>query len=882
MATNTCTYEGCTREVNYPHDNEYCVFHAPVEKKGVTGERFNQLIKQQIKQGDFHFTGYIFPVFVDFSQYRKEFAQAKEVNFSNAQFYGTKRIMRTLKFFKKKPPYATDATGGDVENFEIDLDLCCDFSYIEFSGFVSFQKTVFHNDVLFYKTQWKNNKLFQFTMTMKNDEKQIKDSRKLKIFLNIVDTKFKNKVIFYRCIFKTNVSLIGAQFSGDTFFEYIQFSGDTSFKKTKFSRITSFDNVHFSKNTSFEEAQFLGDTYFDNIQFAGNISFKNIIFKEDVYFKNVHLLGHISFDNAHFSKKTSFEEAQFSGDDILFKKTKFSGDTSFKNAQFSGYNISFEEAQFSGDNTSFDNAHFSKKTSFEEAQFSGDSTSFDNAHFSGETSFEEVKFLGDSTSFDNAHFSGYKTSFKNAQFSAKKIYFDNAHFSGETSFEEVKFLGDSTSFDNAHFSGYKTSFKNAQFSAKKISFDNAHFSKNTSFEKAQFSGDTSFENAKLLGKTYFENARLLKEISFENAQLLGITSFLYCYIKYRFIFRDIGLSSYSQIIFENLQFDNTASFYLQGISISKKNDKKANVSYHIIRFSNIQFPPFQVYFEDVRKPKHLQSNMPVILFRYCNLKDVYFSNNDMGLFSFYKSAFDEARFISVNWGSWKKRQNVLGDEILLREIIRLQNQDQANSQVNDDTQDNKQLALLKERFQVFDDIHYLEIASLYRRMKTALDRAKDYPEASKFYYNEFEMRREYLRQNKRQFPVRWSLYSLYHALVGYGERAGRSFLWFCVFIALFAGLYLMNGYVNFQGEYVNYDFGLQYLTWSNFKIALVDYGKAIVHALLLILPRNFLFVKMSNSHIPFHQVVIQLFNVLAAYFFLTFTIIGLKRHFRRY
>ncbi len=338
---------------------------------------------------------------------------------------------------------------------------------------------------------------------------------------------------------------------------------------------------------------------------------------------------------------------------------------------------------------------------------------------------------------------------------------------------------------------------------------------------------------------------------------------------------EIKIKNSTQLTFTNIQFKNTSVFYFRGIK--SLNFAKESGSPRII-FQNTQFLPFQASFDNISIEKGQYSILPIFIFRYCNLKDVYFSNNQMQLFSFYKSAFDEARFISSDWGKYNKRNNVLSEEILFEKLKKLEDTEKnrkENLKKSEITQNNKKnIEKIKvkkdssdetnnekeknfrEKYFVEDLNDYLEIASLYRRMKTALDKTKDYPEASKFYYNEFEMRRNYFKQHWQKHPLRLLLYSLYKWFVGYGERAGRSFLWFLFFIFSFAALYFFTGYYDFHGQYLNYDIALKYLSWQNFTNAIPDFGKSLLHAMVIILPRNFLFFRQSSIQISDLQILL--------------------------
>ena len=82
---HTCEYEGCNLPINKPHDNKFCIFHAPKERKGITVEKFNEMIFQEkIEKNDFNFEGYVFPGKTIFPKVKDK--ELENVNFIKTQF----------------------------------------------------------------------------------------------------------------------------------------------------------------------------------------------------------------------------------------------------------------------------------------------------------------------------------------------------------------------------------------------------------------------------------------------------------------------------------------------------------------------------------------------------------------------------------------------------------------------------------------------------------------------------------------------------------------------------------------------------------------------------------------------------------------------------
>ncbi len=243
-----------------------------------------------------------------------------------------------------------------------------------------------------------------------------------------------------------------------------------------------------------------------------------------------------------------------------------------------------------------------------------------------------------------------------------------------------------------------------------------------------------------------------------------------------------------------------------------------------------------------------------VLFRYCMLKDVFFSHNDLGIFSFFNSTFDQARFISNTWQKEKsrwspfyKRQNILLDEVLFSRLKEMRN-------------------ITKQKFEKEYKLEHLEsygtISALYRRMKTAHDNTKDYFEAGWFYYNELETKRLMLKDEIKREPFFRSIsarlqkgfYDLFKLFSGYGEKPLRSLVWFWLFaLVVFPGIHGLNGLTikmaNKAALNINFDFTgfsriFEYAFWQ-------DYLYAVAYSLNHVIPFNFLsfdnFIFVPNS-----------------------------------
>jgi len=474
--------------------------------------------------------------------------------------------------------------------------------------------------------------------------------------------------------------------------------------------------------------------------------FEGYVFPGDIKFGRVEFSGNRNFDKTKFSGEADFSGAQFPRS-AYFRGTQFSGNAYFRGTQFSG--VYFNGAQFSG-KADFNGAQFSRDAHFRGTQFSG------NAYFRG-TQFSGVYFNGAQFSRE-ADFNGAQFSRKADQFS-RSAYFRGTQFSGKADFQNAQFSGNAY-FRETQFSG-EAYFRETQFS-REAEFNGAQFSGNAYFRGTQFSGEADFLAAQFSGEAHFAQIVLSGEL-----------------------------------VFTDTKFDDNCRFTLGAPTFDLQQGNRC-----LIIFERVQFNPYLTYFENIDPTEALlktDNTSLGFLFRYCQLKDVYFSNCDLSNFSFYKSSFDEARFTSSRWGKKEQsilkipyiRKNMIFEEVLLN---KLKNHNQ------EDHED------LREIFKIEDIDNYSKIEPLYQSMKVALDRAKDFSEAGWFYFNEFEMKRQALRKNlgEDKEDNKWFnrtknrilnllKYDLYFTFAGYGEKPFWSFLWLIMFTFLFAPLHLLSG-----------------------------------------------------------------------------------------
>ncbi len=239
---------GWCRNLNVVYTDEngrqYCVFHAPRGKKGVSLEKFNKLIFTKIEnirtangqtqnlKEICNLSDTIFEGDIDFRSFREErslpdidFGDAqfnKEANFTGAQFSGKARFVGA-----------------------------------QFSGKASFWKAQFSEEASFSDAQFSRWASF-------SDAQFSKEA-------NFTGAKFNGKARFVGAQFSEIASFAEAQFSRWASFAEAQFSKEAVFCRTLFDKEVDFTRVHAGQALHFEEVNLshvrLADTDVKRIDF---------------------------------------------------------------------------------------------------------------------------------------------------------------------------------------------------------------------------------------------------------------------------------------------------------------------------------------------------------------------------------------------------------------------------------------------------------------------------------------------------------------------------------------------------------------------------------------------------------------------------------------
>lgn len=97
-----------------------------------------------------------------------------------------------------------------------------------------------------------------------------------------------------------------------------------------------------------------------------------------------------------------------------------------------------------------------------------------------------------------------------------------------------------------------------------------------------------------------------------------------------------------------------------------------------------------------------------------------------------------------------------------------------------------------------EEIPALEMATIYRQLRTNLESRRNRASAGIFYTGEMNSR----RAAAKRWSVEWWILSLYKAMSGYGLVARNAFVWFAVLVLAGAGLYYFTGtgFNPYEGE----------------------------------------------------------------------------------
>lgn len=402
-------------------------------------------------------------------------------------------------------------------------------------------------------------------------------------------------------------------------------------------------------------------------------------------------------------------------------------------------------------------------------------------------------------------------------------------------------------FSNVHFHCHQNEISGCRIQAEIISFD-----------RSNFGADTLLHNCRLRAEEIGFYATEFHGTSFtlESCQLIG---------NINFSENDIA----GRVELSNVRIGEVASFDFNAPNFISFDEQAP-----LVIFRKIKFSPYLTFFEDIGLGDFTEfftcKSHPLVAFRECLLKDVYFAGNDMSLISFYSSAyFEDSFFTPSDWPPFKeplalglprpyfaRRRGVVREE--------------------EDYEFYAKKANREKYFNIEMPESKDEVSEIYLRLKAAADSARDHHRASEFYYNEFRMKRrailEFRKEDGKIYRVfKWAFhlklwqYRLYQWFAGYGEKPLWSAAWFVSLGAFFS--------------IVHWQRGLQSEHFGN------GFGAALTYTLSRLTPGGYL--PLSKVEVfplcpGFASFCWSLANSTSMLLMLVFVGVGLKRHFRRF
>lgn len=625
------------------------------------------------------------------------------------------------------------------------------------------------------------------------------------------NAKFVTQVI--NSVFDSEVNFRNCEFHGKVMnadTEYCLFLENVTFQK-----LVDFTGSKFSTGIYFGQCRFHTECLFANVVVNGSTKFEGTNFnkltsKKSTFIKSFDLNIPQGIGELYFADETVFQE------ELIIENKKFLSEVTFDNVTFEKHlaiNKSNFQKKLLFNNCNFESVNFIENLLTE-------SCVFQKSKHSGIANFNQTKFQ--------------KLNFNHVDFNAS-AYFENIEFKNEVNWEYTTFQ--ETSFDHSVFEGI-------------CNFSNTVFYQTSTFNYTLFNAKTNFHTTQFL-LIKDKTKEIIGHIRFHHTRFNDEVDFNYNFIQ-------------GNLILSNLEFSSNTLFHFRNTSFLGSDR---------VLFENINFKPFKTIFEGINTYQKDMQYPIVIAFRNCDLKDIYFTNNEMSVFSFYKSSFDGAIFISNRWNYKEerllrfkyKRQNIIFEDNYTYYQLKLSENEKTK---------------LNESYFMSDLSGFQEIASLYRRFKVALDNTKDYEQAGWFYFNEFEMK---LKKAKKKSKPKFYLYLLYKIFAGYGEKPLWSFFWFLIFLLTFTFLNLFSGIkVNLENA-INYD-----VSWKGFTTIFTsqfwsDFFNSFLFTLYRIIPIGYLPVPREQFlPIGADGYLIAFVNTGVLILFITFIAVGLKRIFRRF
>jgi uncharacterized protein YjbI with pentapeptide repeats len=275
--------------------NEYCVFHAPRGKKGISVKEFNTLIFKKISEATegkiCNLSGTVFEGDITFGGLHEKILPS--IDFTSAVFSGKTAFSRVTFREEAKFPYAKFIEESDF--FGVRFFGNTNFAIAEFSEMANFTSTEFREEANFLKTKFIGKAYF-------------------------LGANFIGGASFSQTAFSEGANFSAVKFSKEADFSGVTFNLGADFNDAKFSEKSDFKRVSFGTWANFSLSEFGGEANFSGTTFRGKGHFFGTKFKGAAYFFKATFSGNTDFSGATFIW-VNFSEATFNGDGNFFVKT---------------------------------------------------------------------------------------------------------------------------------------------------------------------------------------------------------------------------------------------------------------------------------------------------------------------------------------------------------------------------------------------------------------------------------------------------------------------------------------------------------------------------------------------------------------------------------
>jgi len=719
----------------------------------------------------------------------------------------------------------------------------------------------------------------------------------------------------------------------------------------------SLASVHFNQPLSFAKSEFAGHCNFNGVMFPSTADFDDAIFRQGLDMRETHFKGRASFKRAefypspdpntqasiycldatgaHFNDLVEFLGAKFFDGDISFVSTFFDKEVNFRGSNFQvrpgsevgGATMEFNEAHFSGasanlsemtlEKAGLEIAHavFGKcRVSFNSTKITKGSLQICFCEFEQcrEVSLKRLKLEDSNMFLTDSNLESSNLSFQGCELSNSEIHLQNcAIHESMLDFSDFKLEGGELSLSGLNVSKSNLFFRDARLKGRAFEFSNVRMKDGeiADFAGAHFECEINeFSDCRLetdsisFGRTHFWFKSRFKEvdfradkISFAGASFLGdVTNLDDCKFFGDVSFQDNDLAN--KVEFTDIRFSDQAAFRFTAPTFQSTSEEGIAP---VIVFRRVKFNPYLTFFENIRVgtnyEKKTSNCRPLIAFRFSLLTDVYFSNNDMSLFSFYTAAYFEDSFFTLINPRKHRCEKIFPSILWIPFINKHYNRHYLIREEEDFlANSNKPVANSYHSIEMPEGAD--EIAELYLRMKSSADKAKDYHRASWYYFSEFDMKRRALREATStkgllgrivRYPQHL-LYDVYKLVAGYGEKPAWSVSWFFGVTIVFAFFHVFNGLkLKDTQEVINYDWCLPWNWTGEFHLwrFLSDLCTGAVFAVSRTLPLNYLpgtTMNITLADSTNWSFILSAINSVVLILLVVFIGVGFKRHFRRF